>query len=67
MTENIIKLETPVQIEDELNDCLTEAITLADLLLNGSKDVDPIDPETVAYAGHMIGARLRRAKELLGD
>ena len=59
----MIALEVAQQ--DELNNCLTDSITLADLLVDGSHENDPIAPYTVSHAGHIIGTQLRRVEELL--
>ena len=56
-----------VRKQDDLNDCLSDSITVANLLVDGSNEADPIDPGTVSWAGHMIGTKLRRANELLAE
>ena len=37
--------------QDEFNHCLTNAITLAELLVDGSRESDPIAPYTVHAPG----------------
>ena len=56
-----------VRKQDELNDCLSDSITVANLLVDGSNEADPIDPGTVSWAGHMVGERLRKVRELLSE
>ena len=51
--------------QDELENCLTDSKTLADLLADGSHEGQPIGAETVSNAAHMIGTNLRRVEELL--
>ena len=51
----------------ELNDCLNNAITVAELLVDGSNPSDPIAPHTVANAGDMIADTLRRARGIIEE
>ena len=53
--------------QDELNDCLRSAITVAELLVDGSHESDPIAPYTVQNAGDMIADTLRRARDLIEE
>ena len=52
---------------DEFNQCLTNAITVAELLVDGSHESDPIAPLTVQNAGDMIADTLRRARDLIDE
>ncbi len=53
--------------QDEFNHCLTNAITVAELLVDGSHESDPIAPLTVQNAGDMIADSLRRARDLIEE
>jgi hypothetical protein len=61
------ELKRSVAVLDELDNCLSNSITLANLLVDGSDIGDPIDSQTVRRAGHMIGERLRRAEKIISD
>ncbi len=56
-----------VNQQDEFNHCLTNAITVAELLVDGSHENDPIAPYTVANAGDMMADSLRRATDIIEE
>ena len=60
---SVTELKRPVAVFDELDDCILESMTIAELL-GGIAEDSTIPDETVPRAGNMIAARLSRAKEL---
>jgi len=61
-------MTTPdISPQDELENCLTDSKTLADLLADCSHEGQPIGAVTVSNAAHMIGTNLRRVEELLAE
>ncbi len=53
--------------QDEFNHCLTNAITVAELLVDGSHESDPIAPYTVQNAGDMIADSMKRARDIIDE
>ncbi len=49
-----------VNMQDELNDCLSNSIAISDLLIN----VNDVPDETIPEIGSMLNAKLRRAQKL---
>ena len=56
-------MSTIVNMQDELNDCLSNSIAISDLLIN----VNDVPDETIPQIGSMLNSKLRRAQELNGE
>ena len=60
-------IDLDITQQDEFNQCLTDAITVAELLVDGSHESDPIAPRTIQHAGDMIADSVKRARDIIEE